>query len=325
MPASTAAIWVLCFAAIGSAAVWFVAAVKWSNDGVLLAFEPRKPVPWGILGAFPAVLMVVSALGRAIWSRATRHEIQLDEVVQNLAISAATLFGLLVAIVIVLVAVYRASYRDFGLPNRFPQFVRDIVLGALGWLAALLPVLGIQLVSVELFRETSQNPLIKLIEERPDSQLFLAVFLSAILVAPVCEELIFRVLLQGWLERVEDDRIGFSAAESVSAEHAPPLPAGDKLGLIIALAEEQVEPISCRPRSFCGLSHGFIPIVLSSILFSLAHLGFGPDPVAIFVLALFLGYLYQRTHRILPCIVLHMLFNALTLVILWLSLPSFRT
>jgi membrane protease YdiL (CAAX protease family) len=57
-------------------------------------------------------------------------------------------------------------------------------------------------------------------------------------------------------------------------------------------------------------------------LFSLAHFGFGPDPVALFVLALILGFLYQRTHRIVPCIVVHALFNALNLLILWLVLQK---
>jgi membrane protease YdiL (CAAX protease family) len=48
------------------------------------------------------------------------------------------------------------------------------------------------------------------------------------------------------------------------------------------------------------------------------HIGTGLDPIPLFVLGLALGYLYQRTHRILPCIVLHALFNGFSLGILWL-------
>jgi membrane protease YdiL (CAAX protease family) len=38
-----------------------------------------------------------------------------------------------------------------------------------------------------------------------------------------------------------------------------------------------------------------------------------PDPIPLFVLALGLGYLYRQTHRILPCIVVHLLLNACSL------------
>lgn len=40
-----------------------------------------------------------------------------------------------------------------------------------------------------------------------------------------------------------------------------------------------------------------------------------PDPLPLFVLSLVLGILYFRTHRLLPCIVLHMAFNATGLAI----------
>jgi membrane protease YdiL (CAAX protease family) len=60
-----------------------------------------------------------------------------------------------------------------------------------------------------------------------------------------------------------------------------------------------------------------LPIVLSSALFALAHVGHGPDPIPLFFLALILGYIYQRTHRIVPCIVAHMLFNSLAMLVLW--------
>ena len=60
------------------------------------------------------------------------------------------------------------------------------------------------------------------------------------------------------------------------------------------------------------------PILISSALFALAHWGNGPDPVPLFVFALGLGYVYQRTHRAWPCILIHMLLNGLSLSQLWL-------
>jgi membrane protease YdiL (CAAX protease family) len=51
-------------------------------------------------------------------------------------------------------------------------------------------------------------------------------------------------------------------------------------------------------------------------------LGHGPDPIPLFVLALILGYMYQRTHRIVPSIVTHLLFNLTSLVMLWMVIRN---
>jgi len=68
-----------------------------------------------------------------------------------------------------------------------------------------------------------------------------------------------------------------------------------------------------------GMRPALWPIVVTSAVFALMHLGNGPDPIPLFVLAIGLGYLYQRTHRVLPCIVVHMLLNATSLTLLWLA------
>ena len=58
----------------------------------------------------------------------------------------------------------------------------------------------------------------------------------------------------------------------------------------------------------------WLPIVVASILFSLAHFGQGTAPIPLFFLSLGLGFIYQRTHRIWPSIVAHMLVNGLAVV-----------
>lgn len=55
-----------------------------------------------------------------------------------------------------------------------------------------------------------------------------------------------------------------------------------------------------------------IPILISSLTFALMHYSHGPDWIPLIVLALGLGYLYQRTQRILPCIVVHALLNSVS-------------
>jgi membrane protease YdiL (CAAX protease family) len=106
-----------------------------------------------------------------------------------------------------------------------------------------------------------------------------------VIVAPLAEELFFRVLLQGWLE-------DYGAATIVDIEPAVPLAA---------------------PRW---------PIVISAALFALMHLGQGPAPAPLFVLGLAMGYLYRQTHRITPPLVLHAFFNATSMLALALDSGS---
>ncbi len=84
-----------------------------------------------------------------------------------------------------------------------------------------------------------------------------------------------------------------------------------------------VEPLPLRPQHgwLAALPHGWTPILVTSLVFGLAHVGHGiPSVVSLVFLGIVFGYLYQRTHRIVPCIAAHMLFNAYSMTILWLNL-----
>jgi membrane protease YdiL (CAAX protease family) len=307
---------------LGSCAVWLPIAVRWHNEGSVLPYEPRRPVPWDVIGAAPALLLVAMAFVSAIISRAGSSEIDLDAVLWGSVGGAVLLLSLVLAAGLVIVFVAGGSLKDLGLPQDAGQLCSDISLGALCWLAALLPVFLIQWVSTAFFGEESQNPVINQVKEHANWQVFVAAIISAVVVAPIFEEFVFRLLLQGWLERAEDD----AASKLMSADE----PSALSLALPEATSDAPAPTVADSPPiefeatkgMLPGISHGFVPIAVSSLLFSLAHIGFGPDPVALFVLALFLGYVYQRTHRIVPCIVMHVLFNSLNLLMLWLVLQT---
>jgi membrane protease YdiL (CAAX protease family) len=55
------------------------------------------------------------------------------------------------------------------------------------------------------------------------------------------------------------------------------------------------------------------PMAVSSALFAVAHQGQGYAQAPLFVLAMFLGYLYRQTHRLLPCFAAHAAFNGFSL------------
>jgi membrane protease YdiL (CAAX protease family) len=171
--------------------------------------------------------------------------------------------------------------------------------------------------------ELTKHPLVEmLINNKPDFLVFALSTVMAVAVAPVAEEITFRVVLQGWLEKWEDRQLGWRhTADTVSSGNGPSMTI-DGLGTMPAIANDVPgDPVLNEtlppPRGIGGLPYGWTPIILSSFCFAAAHYGYGPEPIPLFVLALVLGYCYQRTHRIVPCIVAHGLFNLLSMIALW--------
>jgi membrane protease YdiL (CAAX protease family) len=67
-------------------------------------------------------------------------------------------------------------------------------------------------------------------------------------------------------------------------------------------------------------SSGWMPIVVTSALFSLAHWGHGLGPITLFGFSLLLGYVFRQTGSLLPCIALHMLNNGFS--VFWLAMNT---
>jgi membrane protease YdiL (CAAX protease family) len=124
-----------------------------------------------------------------------------DQIVRRLADNAAVSLVLAGGIIALLVFVRRANARDLGFAPFDPV---DFVRATLTWAAVLVPVYVLQNVLVMLIdrRDRQENPLIEMVGKNHDSRVLLVAGLTAVVVAPLVEELLFRVVLQGWLERL---------------------------------------------------------------------------------------------------------------------------
>jgi len=182
-----------------------------------------------------------------------------------------------------LVAKCGASRDDLGFDMR--RLGQDVRQGLSMFLAAIVPVYGLQWFFTAVLKYESEHPLVTFAQEQPGIGILLLAALVATVAAPLVEEFIFRVVLQGWLEKLDVRR--------------------RDLGI--------VDPAT--PPSL-------LPILLVSTLFGLMHLGHGPDPIALIVLSLFLGYAYRQTHRIFTSLTLHFCVNAFAVANLALSLAT---
>jgi hypothetical protein len=180
----------------------------------------------------------------------------------------------------------------------------------------------------------SGHPLVQMVAESDHSVcVMLLVSFAVVVVAPICEEITFRLLLQGWLEKLEFSKSEASHSlvpaqvagnegelfDSIGVAPDEPLPPSDVIQDVSTSddASRTTSPLipSTHPRA--GAKFAWKSIVISSLLFSLAHFGYGPEPIPLFFLALALGYVYNRTHRIVPSIVAHAAFNSYTMIALW--------
>ena len=169
--------------------------------------------------------------------------------------------------------------------------------------------------------------------------------------APAAEELIFRGVLLGWLTSLIIRSQDTSPVEQLwqrrLAEHdsldpvaslndhgfAPEIPADDRpdeLDNAYAPPRAEIttrslknellastEELATNPRIMGKL---MVANVLVSILFAGLHYSVWPTPVPIFFLSLALGILYQRTGSLVAPTALHMTFNGISTILMFLTI-----
>jgi membrane protease YdiL (CAAX protease family) len=257
-----------------------------------------------------------------------------------------------------------SNWRDLGVVPR--QAGKDVLIGVAAFCMLAPIVYAIQAVLVQF--QKYDHPLIKMLEATPNVGLFAMLAFSAAILAPLSEEWAFRVLLQGWLEKlctytgpVRDIIVGglqVPAAAIPAADQAPlydgivylvdnePPPQSMQLQpspspeiqwidpanpYLPPVAAAPPEPAFPPPLSPLGdgavpypwpqsLWKHWLPIAASSLIFALMHFSHGLAWIPLTILALGLGFIYQRTHRILPSITVHFCLNALSMAFFWVQM-----
>ncbi|MDB5309980.1 MAG: amino terminal protease self-immunity [Gemmataceae bacterium] len=228
------------------------------------------------------------------------------------------------------------TWRSPADPRAIPA---RLALGTVGWAVITPVVLAVHTAVTIVFARfdflTEEHPLSKLSAARPviDHLLF---FLQAGVAAPLIEEVLFRGLLLGWLvggrplfhrpaiafpnrPRVLADRrvwpvlvIGVGMA-ALTGRYPGELFAGPARGPVLFAAGLLVgwvvlRTVLRRNRRTAGA------IYASAALFAVVHSGVWPSPIPLFVLGLGLGWLAVRTRGVLTPVVVHGLFNAVSVL-----------
>jgi membrane protease YdiL (CAAX protease family) len=311
---------------LGAAAAWGAIELRIWRGKPVLAYEPRRPVPWNWIDLLATLLLYfvsqVICVGLAFqWLGVEGAIADVVETSQGrLAVLAATAAaGLSTFLISSILIAWRsgATAHDLGFVSR--AIPRDIVYGLVAFFAAAPVVYMIQLFFSFVVKIEYNHPLVTAIQKEADATTIAVVVFTAVVAAPLSEEFLIRVLLQGWLEKLEIRAMERTAIDAPPAL-PPPLPAeaGEPAAVLSG------DRASRRGATgLAGLPLGSVPVLTSSLLFAMMHFGQGAAPIPLFFYALVLGFVYNRTHRIMPSLVAHFALNSASVAMLFLApVPS---
>jgi membrane protease YdiL (CAAX protease family) len=311
--------------------------------GQFLPWTPRRHVPWMwfdmlIVGLPVLLLIALPMIAGEPPKKANAPPIKLEQFQMAVVLDSGLKLGYLLLATTYLIVRARATLRDLGFAWR--ELGQNVLIGIIAFPMIAVPVYFLQAMIVWFGGWAYQHPLIEMLQQKPDFGLFALLAISACMVAPLSEEWFFRVVFQGWLERAcawVKGRLDAERPLPGVIDLKPAMPLGDEAlnpyavtAAVPAWGEPiaaEVQPLSAAPKDMEAreepvqyvLVH-WVPILLSSVLFGLAHFGHGPAPITLTVLAVALGYLYQRTHSIVPVIVVHALFNSVSMLLFYVTM-----
>jgi membrane protease YdiL (CAAX protease family) len=231
---------------------------RWRRGLPPVSRRPHADVPWEGSDVLVCLLIGLACMMAAGGTVGTDPPLDRLLAANVLATSVAAMLaiGWLVA--------RGATAVDLGFVSGRPA--ADLRLASGGLALVLAPLLALASALNNLV--PYEHQVVEFLSGHRDAWAVGLVFAAAVVAAPLVEELFFRRILQGWLEKR--------------------LPDAD----------------------------GGLAITISAAAFALAHQGQGLAYVPLFPLGLVLGYIARRTGSIVPCILLHALFNAVSVGIL---------
>jgi membrane protease YdiL (CAAX protease family) len=170
------------------------------------------------------------------------------------------LFNGLFFLGLVIPLVSREQPETASLGFHLDGWPQQIWLGVVGFLVCVAPVIAAWSTTLPWRTKTSQHGLLQLLEQ-DDSLVALAwIVLAAVVLAPLLEELMYRVILQTWLQRIAPPREALIAVAVVFAavhrlpDAVPLLP----LALILGYLYQQ--------------TRSFLTVVVTHMLFNATNL-----------------------------------------------------
>ena len=208
----------------------------------------------------------------------------------------------------------RHSLQDLGLHSRgmFKNLFRGIAT-----CLAIAPLCYGMMFVVSFLWPPNKHPLQEMLQNTLTSDVVFLALLSAVVIAPLTEEIFFRGLMLPWLARLFDptgqpgsQEPLLSGPESSVRVDSPTELESESL---VAESLPLSDPTPLPTRATRTLPFAWaLPNIVTSIIFAGLHGAQWPAPLPLLVLSLTLGWLAQRTGSLWGPIGLHATFNGIS-------------
>ena len=240
---------------VASFLVLLLAAVRlWHRLPILPAVEKPQPrVQWiSLLLVLAWVGMQLLALTAELPDTGRKATIE--------SVQATCLLNSLMFLAVFIPMTYPGGshVEEFGF--HLDNWRRQIAEGFLGFAASIIPVIAAWTLTLPWRSSENQHGLLQLLEQDQSATTLLWIVLAAVVLAPIVEELIYRVILQTWLQQKAPPREALVAVAVVFAavhrlpDAIPLLP----LALVLGYVYQQ--------------RRCFLTVVLIHMLFNAANL-----------------------------------------------------
>jgi membrane protease YdiL (CAAX protease family) len=304
--------------------------------------SPSQPQPKEQPAKPPAALSLSSGLRPSLTER--------------LSIQAVCSVVLLVLAPLILRMTSRSPFRDLGLS--FNRWWLQAGVGIVAFLAIQPALMATQVAMTKIW-ENNPHPLLKMVTNEFSPGVPQLAILVAVIIAPIAEELIYRGVIQSWLVKCAAPAVsGVSSFISRRAIHRslagqcqrhpgetpllPPETLAHSSGIHVStpelidsnakLPEDEADlaapiespaqpdqpPATNTPVERRGAA--LVGIIITSLIFAALHFDQWPAPIALFLLSVVIGYVYERTGSLLAAICMHAAFNAFSTFFLLSSL-----
>jgi hypothetical protein len=179
---------------VGSTLVWLNIAWRFRSGNRLLEAHPANlaGVP------LPAVAGVIGWLAFQMMARLTASPEKPQEI-PLLGIQMMAAINLMIAALLPLILTDGGHRRLSTVGLTLDTPLRQLTVGGLGFLAAVWPT-GLLLLASRQWRSVdTQHAYLQALRDATGGELIAWIIISAVIAAPLAEELLFRVVLQGWL------------------------------------------------------------------------------------------------------------------------------
>jgi membrane protease YdiL (CAAX protease family) len=241
----------------------------------------------------------------------------------DMLIMLAMINGLLIVLVPALVlASTGGSLADFGLSLN--NWRRQMAIGSVAALLMTPAVYAIQSLAIRVWR-SQKHPVEQMVLDRFSIGIAMLAIVSTMILAPMIEELLFRGIMQRWLTRLLRER------------ERTPSAGGAQLNSV-AIEYDGESDLALTDRSMAELCDSgtvgdgwqgtgspiitVLPVLITSLFFATMHLAQWPAPIAIFLLSMALGTLYEKTGSLLAVVTMHGTFNGFSTLLLLLEALS---